>query len=106
MSSEKQKGKVVELPTPQVDPPMFIQRRTRTLRASVRDADAENSGDLVRLAGQTLSQEAHRQRIQNLAGFFSQSESAGFGMTAGTIARGKGIHRQDPMVHRDGASRN
>jgi hypothetical protein len=68
MTAEKQIGKLIEVP----EPPLFLQQRTRGLGASVIQMDSASSAELVRLVGGPPSQEATRQMIQNIAGFFSQ----------------------------------
>ena len=68
MISEKQNDKVVELLTP----PLLLQRRAPGLGVSSVRFEPEGAAELVRLASQPPSQEAVRQMIQNIAGFFSQ----------------------------------
>jgi hypothetical protein len=71
MTSEEQKGKVIDLPR-HADPPVFLLRRAPGLRALAIYGETEKSPEPVTGAGWPPSPEATRQMIHNIAGFFSQ----------------------------------
>ena len=71
MTSEKQKSKVVELPT-QADNPRLLQRRAPAQTAFVMPMETEGSAGPMRLLDRPTSPETARQMVQNIAGFFAQ----------------------------------
>jgi hypothetical protein len=68
MTSEKQKRKVVELPTQADSSPL----RALAQAAFVMPVETKNSAELLKLLDPPPSHEATRQMIHHIAGFFSQ----------------------------------